>query len=359
MKKLILCAFCAICLLTGCGSLDSGEYGTGELRISFARDAVLSRSGEELPDTSGFMLKVTASGGKVIYEGLLGDCPEALEVQSGSYMVTAVSSEFTKPAFSEPQYGDEQCVVVQSGKTADVRLVCTQMNAGVRLRIDEAFLTACPDGVLFLQSQHGKLMYSYAERRTAYFLPGSVSLVLSEGGRDEVLVTRSLLAQEIWSLSVSVAAGQTSSQDRTGIGGVTVSVDTSRFWISDEYIIGGDNGKGSGSDNALTVSQALASVGDEEVWVNGYIVGGDLTSSSASFEVPFSSRTNILLGPRSSTSDKGSCLSVQLPAGELREALNLVDNPSLHGRRISLKGDIVEAYYGIPGLKNITEYELQ
>ena len=79
----------------------------------------------------------------------------------------------------------------------------------------------------------------------------------------------------------------------------------------------------------------------------------------ASFEAPFQSRTNLVLGPRSSTSDKKSCLSVQLPAGSLRDALNLVDNPSLLGRKVSLKGDIVDAYYGIPGLKNVTEFELQ
>ena len=91
----------------------------------------------------------------------------------------------------------------------------------------------------------------------------------------------------------------------------------------------------------------------------GYIVGGDLTSSSASFSKPFSSRTNILLGPRSSTNEKSSCLSVQLPSGELREALNLVDNPEILGRKVCLRGDIVEAYYGIPGIKNISEYELQ
>jgi hypothetical protein len=99
--------------------------------------------------------------------------------------------------------------------------------------------------------------------------------------------------------------------------------------------------------------------GEDDVWVSGYIVGGDLTSSSASFQKPFTSRTNIVLGPRSSTTDKSSCMSVQLPTGEIRENLNLVDNPSLLGRKVCLRGDIVDAYYGIPGLKNLIEYELQ
>jgi hypothetical protein len=99
-------------------------------------------------------------------------------------------------------------------------------------------------------------------------------------------------------------------------------------------------------------------VGDKDVWVCGYIVGGDLTSASASFDEPFTSRTNILLGPKSSTVDKDACLSVQLPSGGLRDVLNLVDNPGLLGTKVYLKGDIVEAYYGIPGIKNISEYRL-
>lgn len=111
--------------------------------------------------------------------------------------------------------------------------------------------------------------------------------------------------------------------------------------------------------DALTVSQAIASAGESDVWVSGYIVGGDLTSSSASFSGPFSSRTNIVLGPRSSTSSRSSCISVSLPSGEIRDEINLVDNPHLLGRKVFLRGDLVEAYYGIPGMKNLTDYELK
>ena len=52
------------------------------------------------------------------------------------------------------------------------------------------------------------------------------------------------------------------------------------------------------------------------------------------------------------------CLSVQLSSGELRDALNLVDNPNILGRKICLRGDIVAAYYGLPGMKNLEAYEL-
>ena len=50
---------------------------------------------------------------------------------------------------------------------------------------------------------------------------------------------------------------------------------------------------------------------------------------------------------------------MQLSAGSVRDALNLVENPSLLGRKICIRGDIVEAYYGLTGIKNITDYELK
>jgi hypothetical protein len=226
------------------------------------------------------------------------------------------------------------------------------MNCGVRLDVDSGFLTAFPDGVLFLKSSQGKLMYGYSEKRTAYFSPGNVSLLLNSGGKDKVLMTRNMEAQQILVLRVSVAASsETAEAER-----ISIAVDTSRIWLSDSFVIGGDGGKGSGVKDALTVSQAMSAVGEEDVWVSGYIVGGDLTSSSASFETPFSSRTCLLLGPRSSTRERASCISVQLPAGEVREALNLADNPDLLGKKVSVRGDIVSSYYGLIGLKNCTEY---
>ena len=294
--------------------------------------------------------------GEIVYHGFYGDSPETIMVRPGSYTIKAVSKEFTKPAFSSPQYGDEQCVVVPQGGVADVKLSCRQVNCGVRLVIDPVFLTRCPDGVLFLKSQQGSLMYGYSEKRIAYFIPGDVSLILSRSGKDEVLMTRTMMSQDMLVLGVSVAdAGAGNSQDKENI---SIAVDTTRNWISDSYVIGGDAGRGTDASSALTVSQAMSSVGSKDVWVSGHVVGGDLTSSSAAYEEPFSSRTCILLGPRSSVDSRTSCISVQLPSGRVRDALNLVDNPELLGRKVLIKGNIEASYYGLVGLKGCSDYKL-
>ena len=352
-KSFLLLLLC----LAGCETMGFRSGGEGELRIAFASGVEqVTRASSSVPDTSEFILTVTDSKGKVVYQGAYGDCPESMTVSAGSYVVKALSSEFSKPAFDAPQYGDEQCVVVPEGGIADVKLMCLQMNSGVRLKIAKNFLTSCPDGVLFLKSDLGKLMYGYSEKRIAYFLPGNVSLVLSENGKDQVLMSRTLLAQEVLTLGVSVASS--SSGSSSAGSRISIAVDTTRNWLEGSYVIGGQNDKGSDVEDAMTVQQARSSAGSSDVWVCGYIVGGDLTSANASFDEPFSSRTNILLGPKSSTADKDVCLSVQLPSGDMRDALNLVDNPLNLRRKVYLRGDIVDAYYGIPGIKNISEYVL-
>ena len=342
-----------------CGRLgDPHEGEVGYLCVSF--DPVgneITRSSVSIPDTSDFMLTISRSDGGLVYEGLFGNCPESLPVSPGSYIVKAVSEEFTRPAFDSPQFGDEQCVVVKSASKVAVHLVCTQLNAGIDLDISPDFLMYCPEAALFLKSAAGKLMYSYSEKRTAFFPPGELSLVMTSGGVDETLLVREMKASDMLVLKISVAGD---SVDETS--SLTMAVDTARVWIHDEYVIGGSPGSGgssSGKDSdVMTVAQAMSSVGKEDVWVSGYIVGGDLTSASASFGQPFKSRTNILVGPKSSTVDRNACVSVQLPAGDVRESLNLVDNPGLLRSRVKLRGDIVESYYGLVGIKNVSEFVL-
>jgi hypothetical protein len=50
-------------------------------------------------------------------------------------------------------------------------------------------------------------------------------------------------------------------------------------------------------------------------------------------------------------------MPVQLPSGEIRSGLNLVDNPSNLGKEVLLYGNI-EAYFRVPGVKSVTYAEI-
>ena len=349
MKKILLLLVPCLLALTSCQEIKQAFGRQGILRIRFAEGTVpATRSA--FPDTNDFILTVTNSQGATVYDGKYGALDPEFKLDAGIYTVSARSCDFSAPLFDAPQYGDTQVAAVKDGKTTVVTLTCVQMNAGVRLKIDPEFLKAYPDAVLYLKASSGRLLYSYTEKRIAYFLPGTVNLEMSDGGRESTLFTRRLEAQQILTLGVSVGSQSKGSA-------VCVQVDTSRNWLSDNYILGGGGNGGNGTSDAYSVPVAKEHTGEEDVWVYGYIVGGDLSSSKCSFSAPFSSRTNLVIAEKSSVKDKAKCLSVQLAKGDVRDALNLVDHPENLGRQVYLKGDLVESYYGIPGLQNISEFE--
>lgn len=308
-------------------------------------------------DTNEFILSVTNSNGASLYYGKFGAAPQKIITSPGSYTVTAKSCEFYTPVFSSPQYGDSQVAIVSAGRDCSVLLNCDQMNAGVRMTIDPAFLDAFPNGVIYLKSAEGSLMYGYAERRIAYFRPGNVSVVLNDNGVNKTLATYKLAAKEILALKLNVSgtpSGHVSS-------GIHIQVDTARTWRSDVIVIDGDSGnsgagKGATKETALSVSEARKRAGETDLWVYGYIVGGDLSTSNCNFELPIQSKTNIAIAEKSSCTDKEDCIAVQLRQGSVRDELNLVDNPGLMGKKVFLKGDIVEDYFRLVGIQSISEF---
>ena len=368
-----------VAALSACDDFGLGSGGQGELKWIIEGDGVFTRASAEIPDSNDFTLKVTDSKGNALYEGAYGNSPESLLVDAGSYTVSIRSTDFTTPGFSKPQYGDEQVVVVKAGATVTVRLSCTLQNAGVRLNIAPDFLTSFPDGVLYLKADETRLMYSYAEKRIAYFKPGPVMLLLYNEGKDETLLSRTLEAREILTLNISAPYGGTAASSQ-----ISVVVDTSKVWRQEDYTIGGNNnggtdnssGSGSGSSgsggsgqnddhggetqNAYSVAQASDHVGETGVWVCGYIVGGDLSTAGTTVKTSkIAKNAHIAIAARSTVTAKASCVSVELPKGKIRDALNLVDHPDLIGSRVYVKGNIVSSYFGTTGLKATSEYALK
>jgi len=347
-----------VAALEGCEDFGSPP-GLGELRWTLDRENdVFTKATSEIPDTNDFLLTISNSEGKILYDGAYGDSPEALEVEAGSYTVSVSSIAFTAPGFAKPQYGDEQVVCVKAGSSVTAKLTCTLRNAGIRLRTASDFLTAYPGGVLYVKSADGRLMYSYSEKRIAYFKPGSVSVTLYNEGKEETLLTRTLEAREILTVNISAPGGA------AGTSSLSVSIDTTKTWNSENYIIGGGSGssgnQGDGTDSAISAADAAAHAGEEDVWVFGYIVGGDLTSAGSTVKTSgITKNTHLAIAARSTVTAKASCVAVELPKGEIRDALNLVDHPDLIGSRLYVRGNLVEAYFGTTGLKKTDDYILK
>ena len=88
-----------------------------------------------------------------------------------------------------------------------------------------------------------------------------------------------------------------------------------------------------------------------KVWVSGELVGYYDNNAGLVEGTSDKVNTNIVLRVN------GVFVPVQLPAGEVREALNLVDHPENLGHKIWVEGDL-EAYFNIPGVKNVVHYRI-
>ena len=352
MKNFVLLPLLTTVVLT----VNSCDYffpqEEGRMMVFFSRESYLAtKASDQVPDTNSFILSITAANGRTVYDGLYGSAPQPIMANPGTYNIKVSSSQEDAPAFSNPIYGDEQTVVVEPGGESVTRLLCQQVNSGVKISFDPAITDRDPEASVNITSGESLLVYKAGESRIAYFPPGMTHFDLLMGQQSTPLLDRALRAREILCLNVH-APVQTS-------GGVSVSVDTSRIWTSEEVVPGSSGGTtGDDKSSALDVWSARQGAGLRDVWVYGYIVGGDLSSSKASYAPPFSSRTNILLSSKAVASGREGCLSVQLQQGDIRDALNLVDNPGLLGRQVFLKGNLVPSYYGLPGLQGLSEYAL-
>ena len=108
-----------------------------------------------------------------------------------------------------------------------------------------------------------------------------------------------------------------------------------------------------------TVNEALAAYVDGEqipAIVKGYIVGA---MNSTGYVPEFGAttvNTNLLLSDDPEEDAIENCIIVQLPYGDIRTALNLVDHSDYYQKQIKITGSI-EKYFKQAGLKNPTAYE--
>lgn len=88
----------------------------------------------------------------------------------------------------------------------------------------------------------------------------------------------------------------------------------------------------------------------DRVWVMGTIIG---TAKSGSALCDKYVDTNLAVAD-----EEGNWVPVELPKGDVRAALNLVDNPENLGKEVAVLGTIT-AYFSVAGVKGVTAYEIE
>lgn len=129
-----------------------------------------------------------------------------------------------------------------------------------------------------------------------------------------------------------------------------VNDQASVYHISD--FINGEVTENFADDNGIVI---------KGVWLEGYIVG--YISGTSIKSAVFSSgdkKSNIILAENPMIKNASKCVPIQLSVSpnacnEVRNALNLSDNPKRLGTKVRVYGDI-QKYMSVAGLKNVKKY---
>ncbi|MDE6229323.1 MAG: hypothetical protein K2M40_05995, partial [Muribaculaceae bacterium] len=94
-------------------------------------------------------------------------------------------------------------------------------------------------------------------------------------------------------------------------------------------------------------------------WIKGYIVGAmNTTGYKLEVVAPFTVASNVYLADSATETDEKKMVPVQLVGGsDIRNAVNLKDNPDNLGKELMIQGKL-ETYFQQPGLKTPTAYKL-
>lgn len=127
----------------------------------------------------------------------------------------------------------------------------------------------------------------------------------------------------------------------------------------------GGGGDGSGTfENPYNVAAGIVNQDESEKWIEGYLVGvyetkdelgNDLSEFAPSFTAPFYTNTNVIIADNDDETNILNCLVIQIPSGDIRNNVNLVDNSANLGKSIKFKGNL-ESYFSTAGLKSVNGY---
>ena len=136
---------------------------------------------------------------------------------------------------------------------------------------------------------------------------------------------------------------------------------TEEVEMDNERLSGGSAGDAQGTgtfEDPYNAAAGIVNQGENNVWVEGFIVGVYETSGSdftPSFEGPYSTNSNLIIADSETETSIANCVIVQLPIGEIRSALNLVENPGNEDKSVKVYGNLT-TYFNEAGLKNPTGY---
>jgi len=332
---LFLFALCA------CSKKETVEKGTGYLILNINQSSSL-KADIKITD---FILRISEGQTEVLKDSIKY-LPEEIALPAGTYTVEAYSGEFSQPKFETPVYSGKTTVDIEAGEINEAKLTCFQANAGIKVVWSKDYAKMFSTYQAQIDCNEGYLNYLSTETRTGYFLPGTVSVSILADGQTIKGGSIKLEAKDM------VTAYMQLKEAPTGNLTITITVDDGTNGRNVDIIVdpGNPAEEPNSETNPYNIAQAIAKQGENGVWVTGYIVGAN---TAQNFIGGSTQNTVLVLADNAAETNYTKTILVQLPAGPLRNALNLLDNSGNLHKKVVIKGDLGK-YSSRAGLVSIS-----
>jgi|WetSurSiteA1Bulk_404760.scaffolds.fasta_scaffold00598_2 hypothetical protein len=202
MKNTLL--FSAIVFMLFSGSCQKEESGAGDpkgmLKVNIGLFISVNEVQSSLKSTlaaEDFKVVIYKAGGQVVLSfDKASDMPAEIELETGSYYVTASSDNNLPAAFANPYYfGTSEVFSITAGSTQTISVNCELANTMVSIVYSENVKSSFTDFSTTVSSSSGSLVFAKEETRAGYFQPLnplSISATLTWEKADKSLANKTL-----------------------------------------------------------------------------------------------------------------------------------------------------------------------
>ena len=343
MKTRFLLLFLSFFVICACSDSPE-EKGTGYLTLNINQSSS-QKSEVEIED---FILRIS-NGYVEVINNRINRLPAEIALPVGVYTVEAYSMDFSDPKFETPFYYGRTTVEIEDGETKEASLVCSQGNAGINVVWADDFPFLYKTFYALIETNEDYLHYASNETRTGYFLPGTVSIVIHADGFFINGGTITLAARDM------VTATLSPKYERSPSGGFIIDISIDQTVNEREVTVIADPEHlfPNSEKHPYNIETAIKRQGENAVWITGYIVGANPSSGHVFYDSDNWQATNIVLADNISETDDLNVIFVQLPSGQHRDRLNLMEHPDNLHRKVIIRGNLTR-YFQRSGLMNPT-----
>lgn len=376
MRKLHLLTSCVVILFlfgSACRRDRSQVFESGVLKLNASVDVRMVEVDSELksamlaPIADDFWIYIYQE--EILEDGFplqYKELPTELELPAGDYQIYAanIRPEDVSLPTRDPAAGflfeDEINVTITAGETSQAQLNASLSVASVEVVFESSFTDLYSD----YSATIAGIIFDATNSEIVYLEAGNVlvvTLTYTDNGETitkNLETTQAIAAADAWVLSFTGSgSGVASTAGQVGFSLSVLEQETPQ--TASWEIVAGESGSTSSEDGTLehpySVETARSLQDGSKVWVQGYIVGNILGSTSVTTDYTTASDSNIAIAEVAGETDLSKMLFVELDGSTLtaREALGLsaTSGTSL-GYLVKLNGTL-ESYYSNPGLKGI------